>query len=146
MLTDSETPVARFPAPESVGPREWGVEDLLVLAPNKYSLKRICMNEGARGGVQKHRLKDEAGYMLKGELKIIYDDGSGTLVDRVVGPGECFHFPNGSVHGAVALSDVEYVEVSTPHFNDRVHMEAVYGLAEEYGGLPSTEVSEIETR
>ena len=139
-------PSALFPAPSSVGPREWGEEIELVTAPGKYGMKLIKMREGTRGGVQFHRLKDEAGYMLEGKLEIVYDDGDGRLVNRVVGPGDCFHFPTGAVHGAIALTDVTYIECGTHHFNDRVHVEADYGLAEEFGGLPTTELSEIVLR
>ena len=137
---------ARFPAPESVGPREWGTETLLLLAPKKYTLKLITMKRGAKGGLQYHRLKDEGGVMTKGTMLIRYDDGSGRLVERKVRAGEVFHFPAGCVHQAEAITACSYIEVSTPHFNDRVHVERQYGIEEEAGGLPTTEESEIEVR
>jgi mannose-6-phosphate isomerase-like protein (cupin superfamily) len=138
--------IARFPKPESVGPREWGTESLLVLAPHKYTLKLIEMKEGAKGGLQYHRRKDEAGVMVRGEMAITYDDGTGRLVVRNVAPGDVFHFPTGSVHQATAITECAYFEVSTPHFNDRVHVEGAYGIMDEAGGLPSTHISEIELR
>jgi quercetin dioxygenase-like cupin family protein len=141
-----DNPVAKFPQPESVGPREWGTEDLRVLASRKYMLKDIRMKAGTEGGLQYHRLKDEAGIMIEGQMKVTYDDGTGRLVDRIVGPGDAFHFPTGAKHKAVALTDCYYVEASTPHFNDRVHVEGVYGIEEEAGGLPTTHISEIEVR
>lgn len=140
------SPSAKFPKPESVGEREWGTEDLLVLAPHKYSMKLIRMKAGAKGGLQYHRLKDEAGWMLYGEMEILYDDGSGQLVTRVVKGGDAFHFPTGAVHQALALTPCAYIECSTPHFNDRVHVEMRYGIEKEAGGLPSTHISEIEVR
>lgn len=143
---DDEKPVARFPKPESVGEREWGTEDVLLLAPKKYTLKLIRMKGGAKGGLQYHRKKDEGGWMLYGAMKVRYDDGTGQLVDRIVRPGDSFHFPTGCVHQAEALTPCAYVEVSTPHFNDRVHVEDAYGIEEEAGGLPSTSVTEIELR
>lgn len=104
------------------------------------------MKQGAKGGLQYHRRKDEAGVMISGVMKIRYDDGKGTLEERIVGAGKSFHFPPGCVHQAEALTDCEYIEASTPHFNDRVHVENEYGIEEEAGGLPSTELSEIELR
>lgn len=145
-MDELNCPSAKFPKPESVGEREWGTEDLLVLAPRKYSMKLIRMKEGAAGGLQYHRRKDEAGWMLYGAMRVTYDDGTGKLVDRVVRPGEAFHFPCGAVHKATALTPCAYIEVSTPHFNDRVHVEGAYGIDREEGGLPSTHVSEIELR
>jgi mannose-6-phosphate isomerase-like protein (cupin superfamily) len=138
-------PSARFPVPESVGPREWGTELLLLIAPQKYTLKMITMKRGAKGGLQYHRLKDEGGVMTKGAMLIRYDDGTGTLVERMVRAGDVFHFPAGCVHQAEAFTTCSYIEVSTPHFNDRVHVEHEYGIEGESGGLPSTELKEIVT-
>ena len=43
-----------------------------------------------------------------------------------------------------ALTDVEIIEVSTPHFNDRVRVEEKFGLdPKQYHGLPTTEENEI---
>jgi quercetin dioxygenase-like cupin family protein len=137
---------ARFPEPESLGEREWGLETQLGLASGKYVMKYIFMKEGSEGGLQYHRLKDEMGFMLHGQMGVLYDDGDGNLVPRTVGPGDVFHFPTGCRHKAVAITDCAYVECSTPHFNDRVHVEADYGIDTEAGGLPSTELEEIEVR
>jgi quercetin dioxygenase-like cupin family protein len=138
--------VVSFPQPEDVGPRQWGREVLLLLAPEKYTLKRIEMNKGAKGGLQYHHLKDEGGVMLCGRMLVRYDNGAGTLGSRVVSAGDVFHFPPGAVHQAEALTDCSYIEVSTPHFNDRVHVEDKYGIEEEAGGLPSTEPWQVELR
>lgn len=135
---------AIFPKPISLGPRDWGTETLLLLAPQKYSMKLITMKAGAKGGLQKHHLKDEGGVMTRGTMLIRYDDGTGTLVERAVRAGDVFHFPTGCVHQAEAITSCAYIEVSTPHFNDRQHMEAEYGIEKEAGGLPSTTLEEVE--
>jgi quercetin dioxygenase-like cupin family protein len=137
---------ASFPQPEDVGPRDWGTETLLLLAPKKYSLKLITMKQGAKGGLQKHHLKDEGGIMMKGSMRVRYDDGSGTLAERICRRGDVFHFPPGAVHQAEALTACSYIEVSTPHFNDRQHVEHEYGIEKEDGGLPSTTLDEVELR
>lgn len=138
--------IAQFPAPESVGEREWGKETLLVLAPGRYTLKRIEMKAGSAGGLQYHRIKDEAGVMLEGDMVVTYDLGDGTLETKKVGPGDVFHFPAGAIHKAKALTDCVYIEASNPVFNDRVHVESFYGIDKEDGGLPSTKPWEIEFR
>jgi mannose-6-phosphate isomerase-like protein (cupin superfamily) len=135
-----------FPEPQDVGPRQWGREVLLHLVSEKFSFKRIEMNKGAKGGLQYHHLKDEVGYLLCGRMRIWRDDGYGALVSRDVFAGDVFHFPPGAVHQAEALTDCSYIEVSTPHFNDRVHVEGDYGIAEEAGGLPTTTLEEVELR
>jgi mannose-6-phosphate isomerase-like protein (cupin superfamily) len=141
-----DNPTAKFPEPVSVGEREWGTEDILVHSPRNWTLKLIRMKEGAKGGLQYHRQKDEGGTMVYGTMRVIYDDGTGRLCERDVNPGDSFHFPAGAVHQSIALTDCAYFEVSTPHFNDRVHVEGAYGIEEEAGGLPTTHISEIEVR
>ncbi len=135
-----------FPNPTEVGPREWGTEMQLGHAPGKYTLKMITMAKGKMGGLQYHHLKDEMGVMVSGCMEIRYDDGKGELISKIVNRGDVFHFPPGAVHQAIAHTDLCYIEVSTPHFNDRVHVEKLYGIEEEAGGLPSTELCEVEVR
>lgn len=141
---------AEFPSPESVGPREWGEEILLLEAPGLYTMKMITMAKDAKGGLQYHRIKDEGGLMISGKMEIVYEvqkaDGEYLKVSRVVNRGDSFHFPAGSVHQAIALTDCCYIEVSNPVFNDRVHVEEFYGIEGEAGGLPSTKPWEIELR
>jgi mannose-6-phosphate isomerase len=135
--------IARFPKPESVGDRHWGEEILLVMASGKYTLKKIIIYAGKKGGLQYHRKKDEAGIIVSGRLLLRYQNEYKKLVEKELGPGEWFHFPPGSVHQEEAITDVVLIEVSTPHFNDRVRMESEFGIKEEFG-LPTTSEDEIE--
>ena len=87
-------------------------------------------------------MKEEAGYVISGRLLRRYDDGTGELTERIVGPGECFLFPKFSVHQEEAIEDTVIIEASTPYLNDRVRVEKKYGI-EEGEGLPTTSASEI---
>mgnify|MGYP000565987944 CR=1 FL=1 len=132
-------PVPLFPKSQSVGERDWGEENLLVLASKKYTMKKLSLKAGKKGGLQYHRLKDEASYIISGEMILRYDDGSGELIERKVGAGDWFHFPAGCVHQEEAITDVERIEVSTPHFNDRVRVESRYGISDNTGLFSTTE-------
>lgn len=134
-----------FPAPEDMGERSWGTETLLALVPGKYTLKRLEVLAGEKGGLQYHHLKDEVGVVISGTMIVRYDNGVGVLSERIVGPGEVIHFGPGLVHQTEAISDVVYIEASTPHFNDRVRVELNYGLTE-VGGLPTTSLDEVIER
>lgn len=132
-----------FIKPKNLGNRTWGKEVLLALVDGKYTLKRLEMNAGAKGNLQYHHKKDECGYLISGELLLKYDDSNnGKLKEKILKPGACFHFPPGFVHQEEAITDCVIIEVSTPHFNDRVRVEKEYGLTEE-DGLPSTSKKDI---
>jgi len=140
-----ETPRAIFPKPKDLGARSWGTETLLVLASGEFSFKKLFLKKGCKGGVQYHHLKNECGYLVSGKLIIRFDNGDGLLTERIIGPGEAFHFPPGAVHQEEAVEDCIILEASTPHFNDRVRVEQRYGLSEG-DGLPSTAISEVVTK
>lgn len=134
-----------FPSVESVGERPWGTEDLLALVSNKFSVKRLKIRAGNRGGLQFHRLKDEVAVMVSGKMLIRFDLGDGQLREKMIGPGDVVHFPPGLVHQEEAITDCEIIEASTPHFNDRVRVEGEYGLGPSIG-LPTTLISDIKIR
>ena len=134
-----------FPKPENVGDRPWGTEELLVLSPGKYMLKKLFIKAGSKGGLQFHRLKDECGILISGEMIIRFDDGQGGITEKKVGAGDCFHFSPGVAHQEEAISDCVIIEGSTPHFNDRVRCEEDYDFGESIG-LPSTKLEDIEAR
>ena len=103
------------------------------------------MKKGAKGGLQYHRLKNECGILIEGKMLVRYDNGAGTLSERIIEKGQSFHFPPGSIHQEEALEDCVIIEASTPHFNDRVRVEEEYGLSAEEG-LASTNIEDIQIR
>lgn len=127
-----------FPLPYDLGPREWGTETLLAFVPGAYSVKLLTMCEGAKGGLQYHRMKHEVGYVLSGHVLVRYEQ-DGEMVSRLLGPESVIEIPPGAVHQEEALTDCVILECSTPHFNDRVRVD------NEDGGLPTTQESEIRT-
>ena len=133
---------AQFPKKTSIGERNWGNETLLASSPGNFTLKKLFIKAGSKGGLQYHRMKEEAGYIVSGQLLVRYDDGTGVLSEKILGSGECFLFPKFSVHQEEALEDTVIIEASTPYLNDRVRVEKKYGL-EETEGLPTTSESEI---
>ena len=131
-----------FPVVQSVGERPWGKEDLLALVTKQFSVKRLLIKAGNKGGLQYHRMKDEVAVVISGEMLVRYDLGDGVLRERVVRAGDVAHFPPGLVHQEEAITDCEIIEASSPHFNDRVRVEVQYGLGEPMG-LPTTESEDI---
>ena len=141
----SQKPQVIFPEAEDMGPRDWGTETLLALVPKEFSLKKLFVKAGSKGGLQYHHKKNECGFLVSGQMIIRFDEGDGKLKERIINAGECFHFPPGAVHQEEAVKDCIIIEASTPHFNDRVRMEEQYGMTID-GGLPSTTIDDIEER
>jgi mannose-6-phosphate isomerase len=131
-----------FPEPVDLGERIWGEEVLLAVVSGRYSLKRLLVRAGCKGGLQYHRLKDEVAVLISGQMIIRTDNGSGELIERIVGPGDVVHFAPGVVHQEEAITDCVLIEASTPHFNDRVRVEEIYGNSETEG-LPTTSLEDI---
>lgn len=117
----------------------------MALVSQKFSVKRLRIKAGNKGGLQYHRLKDEVAIVVSGKMLIRFDLGDKVLREKIVGAGDVIHFPPGLVHQEEALTDCVIIEASTPHFNDRVRVEVLYGLGEPVG-LLTTEEHEVELR
>jgi len=118
--------------------RSWGVEYLMYVVPNSYSIKLLQINKGFAGGLQKHHLKHEIGYLLEGSLRVTTIDNEFNPVEYTLKEGSLFSFPPGLYHQEEALTDVFILEASTPHFNDRVRIDS-----DSINALPSTSVSDV---
>ena len=144
-MTSSYSEDEIFPQVQSIGDRPWGTEDLLALVTKQFSVKRLRIKSGNKGGLQYHRKKDEVAVMISGEMLIRYDLGDGVLREKIVRGGDVAHFPPGLVHQEEALTDCEIIEASSPYFNDRVRVETKYGFGEPKG-LPTTDLKDVELR
>ena len=131
-----------FPKSKNVGRRMWGKEILLALVSKKYTFKILEINKGKQGGLQYHRKKDECGYVMSGRLLVMYDLGNGKLKMKILKKGDVFHFPPKMVHQEKALSNCKIIEVSTPHFNDRVRVEKKFNIRKSKG-LKTTKLKDI---
>jgi len=136
----------KFFTPEDVGPRAWGREILVAHIPGVCTGKVLMMNAGAKGGLQRHQLKNESAYLFAGEMIFRYDVGDGVVREKLLKAGDAVHIPPGAMHQEEAVTDCIIFETSSPHFNDRVRMESQYGLSIPEGGLPTTTIDQIETR
>lgn len=122
--------------PKDLGPRSWGRELLVAEGPG-YIGKVLEMRAGTAGGCQVHREKDETSYLYSGSAWLYTDTGDGTLRRFLLSPGASIHIPPGAVHKVEAITDCVFFETSTPHFNDRIRVDAAYGL-DDSQGLPTT--------
>ena len=61
-----------FSLNKDLGERNWGKETLLHLSESKWSMKKLFIKAGNKGGLQYHRLKDEASFLISGKLIVRY--------------------------------------------------------------------------
>jgi mannose-6-phosphate isomerase-like protein (cupin superfamily) len=115
--------------------REWGTEQIVVETPTHIG-KILTMKAGTKGGLQRH-VKEEAHHILSGSMLLRCDDGTGTLIERVVEAGASWRVPPMVVHQEEAMTDVVVFEVGDPIHNDRERVEADYDYPAGTG-LPST--------
>jgi mannose-6-phosphate isomerase len=107
--------------------KPWGHE-LIWAHAEDYVGKVLFVKAGESLSLQFHREKDESWLIQAGRAKVeLGAVGAAILNEEVVGPGATFRFRPGTVHRVTALDDTTIVEVSTPHLDDVVRLEDVYG-------------------
>jgi mannose-6-phosphate isomerase len=90
--------------------------------------KILFVAAGQSLSLQYHERKDESWYVQSGRARLELGlTGAAVLNEAVIGPGEAFHYPPGTVHRVTALEDTTILEVSTPHLDDVVRLEDAYG-------------------
>jgi mannose-6-phosphate isomerase len=109
--------------------KPWGHELIWALT-DRYCGKILFVKAGCALSLQFHNEKDESWYVQSGRAKLeLGEAGQGILNEEVVGPGAAFHYVPGTVHRVTALEDTTILEVSTPHLDDVVRLEDLYGRA-----------------
>jgi mannose-6-phosphate isomerase len=107
--------------------KPWGYELIWALSET-YCGKVLFVQAGAALSLQFHNLKDESWLVQSGRAKLeLGDVGQPVLHEEVVGPGTAFRYRPGTVHRVTALEDTTILEVSTPHLDDIVRLEDLYG-------------------
>jgi mannose-6-phosphate isomerase len=101
--------------------KPWGYEELL--ESNKdYVLKKLFMKKGHRCSLQKHIDKKETIYVLSGSLEITREDSKFYLDS-----GSVFTIYPEDIHRMRGITNVFYLEVSTPFLDDIIRLEDDYG-------------------
>ena len=102
--------------------KPWGHEIIWAETTN-YVGKLLHIKAGHRLSLQYHEVKEETVYVLSGILYIY--DGEGNITKLAPG-GRCHVRPNQIHRFGANESNVEIMEVSTPHLDDVVRLEDDY--------------------
>jgi mannose-6-phosphate isomerase len=107
--------------------KPWGYE-LIWAVTEGYCGKVLFVKAGAALSLQFHNEKDESWYVQSGRAKLeLGEAGQRVLHEEVIAAGAAFHYPPGTVHRVTAIEDTTILEVSTPHLDDVVRLEDLYG-------------------
>jgi mannose-6-phosphate isomerase len=105
--------------------KPWGREEWVVVT-DKYAMKIIVINKGARTSLQYHNRKQEHFYVDAGLLRIELEEANGKMATLTLKPGDGIEIKAGRKHRATALEDLRLIEVSTPELDDVVRVEDDY--------------------
>jgi mannose-6-phosphate isomerase-like protein (cupin superfamily) len=120
-------PFARWAVPVRRVEKPWGYELIWALT-EVYCGKVLFVKAGASLSLQFHNVKDESWYVQSGRAQLeLGQVGQSVLDEEVIGPGAAFHYEPGTVHRVTALEDTTILEVSTPHLDDVVRLDDLYG-------------------
>jgi mannose-6-phosphate isomerase-like protein (cupin superfamily) len=111
--------------------KPWGYELIWAHAEDLYVGKILFVKAGNALSLQFHNLKDETWYFLSGRAEVEMGmAGDATPNKEIVGPGAGFRMNPGTIHRVTALEDTTILEASTPHLDDIVRLEDLYGRIE----------------
>jgi mannose-6-phosphate isomerase len=107
--------------------KPWGHELIWALSED-YCGKVLFVKAGFALSLQFHKQKDESWLVQSGRAKLeLGDVGQKVLHEEVISAGTAFRYRPGTVHRVTALEDTTILEVSTPHLDDVVRLEDLYG-------------------
>jgi mannose-6-phosphate isomerase-like protein (cupin superfamily) len=110
--------------------KPWGHEIIFATGENSYVGKLITVRAGQALSLQYHQAKDETISVLSGEAQLEHGPTVDDLRTRIMGPGHTVHLPPKVLHRFTAITDVQFVEVSTAALGWR---DDVVRLSDRYG-------------
>jgi quercetin dioxygenase-like cupin family protein len=105
--------------------KPWGHE-IIWARTEQYVGKLLHIKAGHKLSLQYHRVKDETVHVQSGQMKFIVEE-EGSMVERILGPGDSYHITPNTKHRMVAVTDCDILEASTPELDDVVRLEDSYG-------------------
>jgi hypothetical protein len=106
--------------------KPWGYE-IWYAWTEQYVGKIIHVNAGFKLSLQYHELKDESSYLLRGRMLLTRGGRPDALTVTEISEGHTWRNRAREIHTIEALEDSDVLEVSTPHLQDVVRLQDLYG-------------------
>lgn len=105
--------------------KPWGYEEWLELN-GSYCFKKLFIKEGHRTSLQYHHKKVETLYFVKGKAEVWIGPDDENFEKKEFGPGDSLTIKPETRHRVVAISDITYLESSSPEVEDLVRVSDDY--------------------
>jgi mannose-6-phosphate isomerase-like protein (cupin superfamily) len=115
--------------------KPWGHEIHWTPEDRPYVGKVLHIDAGRRLSLQVHDAKQESWFLMAGRAKVVWDDGSGELVETELEPGLGYSCSIGQRHRLVGITDCDVLEVSTPEIGTTHRLEDDYARPDETEAL-----------
>ena len=111
--------------------KPWGWEIHWTPPGRPYVGKVLHIRAGQRLSLQVHDEKLESWFLVQGRAQVVWDDGSGTLVETELVHGLGYSCAIGQRHRLVGITDCDVLEVSTPEIGTTFRLEDDYARPDE---------------
>jgi len=111
--------------------KPWGHEIIWTPADRPYVGKLLHIEAGKRLSLQVHDAKTESWFLVSGRCRVVWDDGSGELVETELEQGLGYSVAIGQRHRLVGITDCDVLEVSTPEIGTTHRLEDDYARPHE---------------
>jgi mannose-6-phosphate isomerase len=118
--------------------KPWGHEILWTQPDRPYVGKLLHVEAGKRLSLQVHDAKTESWFLVAGRAKVVWDDGSGALVETELERGLGYSCQIGQRHRLVGITDCDIIEVSTPEIGTTHRLEDDYSRPDETDAVRSS--------
>ncbi len=111
--------------------KPWGWEVHWTPDDRPYCGKVLHVFAGKRLSLQLHDAKEESWFLIGGRAKVVWDDGTGELVETELEAGLGYSVAIGQRHRLVGITDCDILEVSTPEIGTTYRLEDDYERPDE---------------
>ncbi len=111
--------------------KPWGWEIHWTPDDRPYCGKLLHIAAGRRLSLQLHDAKQESWFLMAGRAKVVWDDGTGEMVETELEPGLGYSVAIGQRHRLVGITDCDVLEVSTPEIGTTYRLEDDYARPDE---------------
>ena len=115
--------------------KPWGWEIHWTPEDRPYVGKLLHVAAGRRLSLQVHDAKLESWFLVAGRAQVVWDDGSGALVETELQPGLGYSVAVGQRHRLVGITDCDIVEVSTREIGTTYRLDDDYARPDETEAL-----------